>query len=250
MALWKDGSAPSVSDLVRYENGIGDLASTESINLAEKILLARQEVGSSLFRFLLDQGALAETASDLPDVAVTEPLQRWVTLKALALTYREAHFSNLSERYKGKWTEYSQQAFLTGREYFETGVGRVTGPVGKPGAPTIAQAAGALPANTYYVAITWVTAQGVESEGSEVAVRVTSEPATIIASHSAAPLAASGWNVFAGIADNDLGKQNVGPISIGSSWTLPAGGLIAGVAPGQGQLAEYYIRARRSLQRG
>ncbi|MCZ2155384.1 MAG: hypothetical protein LC114_16025 [Bryobacterales bacterium] len=251
MALWKDGSIPKVADLTRYERGIIGVASVESIDLQDKIDLARMEAGTCLKRFLESQLHASSADSAVGEVAITEPLARWVTMLALSLAYREAHFSNLSERYKGKWEEYRLEAAGAREELFLGGVGCVSNPLRRPSTLTLEEVAGDAPANTYYVAASWLDSSGNESEASEVSVAVLSEPGSSIqvSLHAQPPLAVA-WNIYAGLSDSHLERQNGAPLNLTGRWVVPETGLTAGPGPGAGQLPDYYVRGTNYLLRG
>ncbi|MCC6389522.1 MAG: hypothetical protein IT167_02880 [Bryobacterales bacterium] len=251
MALWKDGSIPKIADLTRYERGIIGVASIESIDLQDKIDLGREEANTCLKRFLESQPHASSVDSALGEVVITEPLARWVTMLALALAYREAHFSNLSERYKGKWEEYSRQAAGARDELFLSGVGCVSKPICRPSAPAVEVVAGNAPANTYYLAASWLDSSGNESETSELSVGVLSEPGSSIqVSLKAPPPLAVAWNMYAGLTDSHVEKQNSALLNLTDRWVMPETGLATGPGPATGQLPDYYVRGTNYLWRG
>jgi hypothetical protein len=251
MALWKDGSAPKISDLTQYEGGIIGVASVESIDLEDKLTLARLEVSTCLRRFLEGQVSTSSVDKTLDEVVVTEPLARWVTMLALSLAYREAHFSNLSERYKGKWNEYRLQATAARDELYLSGVGCVSRPLERPGAPTIVMVAGSAPPNTYYLATSWLDSLGNESEASEVSVAVLPGPEGSVQVTPQAPVQlAVAWNIYAGLSDSQAQRQNSVPLDLTDSWVVPQGGLLSGPGPTSGQLPDYYVRGKNYLWRG
>ena len=99
-----------------------------------------------------------------------------------------------------------------------------------PSAPTLgSSAAGTLAATTYYVKLTYVTPYGetLPSSESNLAVAVNhvltvTSPATV----NGALL----YNVYVSTATGTETKQNASPIAIGTGWTEPTSGLIAGSA--------------------
>jgi len=251
MALWKDGSTPKIVDLTRYERGIIGVASVESIDLQDKMDLARLEVGTCLKRLLESRRYVTSIDQTLSEVVITEPLARWVTMLALSLAYREAHFSNLSERYKGKWGEYRLQAAAARDELFLSGVGCVSRPLCRPSTPTVAVMAGQAPPNTYYVAASWQDSSGNESEVSEISVAVLSEPGSSVeVSLQAPPSLAVAWNIYAGLSDSQVERQNSAPLNLTDRWVMPLTGLVAGPEPSSGQLPDHYVRETNYLWRG
>ena len=114
----------------------------------------------------------------------------------------------------------------------------------------LGQLAGTQPAATYYVRVAWVDANGAESSPSDTAAITTQEGTALTVRAVGAPVAATGWNVYVGQLDDQLRRQNNAPLALGSTWTLPSTGLADGSAPGDGQVADYYLRHVPVLQRG
>jgi hypothetical protein len=249
MALLVDGNPSQLTDLANYESAIVEVAATERIDLTAKATVAALEIGLELQRFLTQtSGGQMFT---LNQVALTDGLKHWHTLLTLSATYRDAHFQQLNDRHKPKWKEYERLAREAGRTLLETGVGLVFNPMPKPAAPLLGQLAGTHPARTYYVRVEWVDQNGVASSPSETAGLTTQEGSALTVRAIGAPVAARGWNVYAGLLDDQVRKQNSAPLMLGATWTLPAAGIgDSGTAPGTGQTAEYYLRHIPVLQRG
>ncbi len=246
MALWKDGSSPAIADLQRYESDILQVATVEEIDLSRKLEIARGIVSSDLRDFLRRQTGAEGSA--LEDVVVTEPLQRWAVMMTLQLTYRDAHYQQLAERYKGKWMEYSEQARVARRECYEYGVGRVRRPLPKPDAPTILVAnGGQVSAGTYYFRASRV-AGGVESEASEVAAVTVTTGSAIQVQFADENLAGEGWHIYAGLFEDELTKQSGSALAFGATWGQTQ--IQPGARPGEGQQPDFYIRQRNLLWRG
>ncbi len=248
MALFVDGNPSQITDLANYESSIVEVAATEGIDLTAKLTVAALEIGLELQRFLVQQ--LGGQQYMLGNVAVTEGLQQWHTLLALAITFRDAHFQQLNDRYKQKWKEYERLAKAAGSMVLDTGVGLVFSPLAKPVQPLLGQVGGNQPARTYYVRVAWVNANGVESAASETTALTTMEGTALTVRAIGAPAASTGWNVYAGLLDDRVTRQNNAPLALGNTWTLPATGLATGTAPGSGQTPEYYLRHIPVLQRG
>ena len=99
-----------------------------------------------------------------------------------------------------------------------------------PAAPTLSSsAAGALGATTYYVTITYVDAVGETTPSSVSSLAVVANDVLVVDSPAASG-AATGYNVYVGTAAGSETKQNSSPITIGSNWTEPTSGLVAGAA--------------------
>jgi hypothetical protein len=248
MALFVDGNPSQITDLANYESRIVEVAATEGIDLTAKATVAAMEAGLDLQRFLVKTPGGAHYT--LGHVAVTDGLKQWHTLLTLAATYRDAHFQQLNDRHKHKWKEYERLAREAGEALFETGVGVVYQPLSKPPQPLLDQVAGNQPARTYYVRVTWVDHNGTESSPSETATITTGEGTWLTVRPLGAPPGAAGWNLYAGLLDDQTKRQNNTPLALGSTWTMPAEGLVEGSTPGNGQTAEYYLRFVPVLWRG
>jgi len=248
MALLVDGNPSQVTDLSNYESSIVEVAATEGIDLTAKLTVAALEVGLELQRFLVN--APGGQQFTLGHVAVTDGLKQWHTLLTLAGTYRDAHFQQLNDRHKHKWKEYERLARDAGRTVTDTGVGIVFNPLPKPVQPLLGQLAGTQAAATYYVRVAWVDANGAESSPSDTAAITTQEGTALTVRAVGAPPSATGWNVYAGLLDDQMRKQNNAPLALGSTWTLPSAGLADGSNPGNGQVPEYFLRHVPVLHRG
>ena len=101
---------------------------------------------------------------------------------------------------------------------------------GPPSAPTLSSVAGGtLAATTYYVTITYVNATGQTYVSAEASLAVAAGYLLSVASPPASA-GATGWNVFVSTATGTETLQNSSPIPIGTAWTEPTTGLIAGSA--------------------
>lgn len=248
MALFVDGNPSQITDLANYESSIVEVAATEGIDLSAKMTIAAMEIGLELQRFLAQE--LSGRQFTLSNVALTDGLKQWHTLLALAATYRDAHFQQLNDRHKQKWKEYEKLAKVAGQMVRDTGIGLVFSPLSKPVQPLLGQLAGTHPARTYYVRVSWVDANGAESSASETSAITTQEGTALTVRAIGAAAAAVGWNLFAGMLDDQTTKQNNAPLALGATWTLPSTGLVDGGLPGSGQTAERYLRHIPVLQRG
>ena len=121
-------------------------------------------------------------------------------------------------------------------------------PIAVPAAPVLsAVAGGTLAATTYYVKITYTNAIGETLPSPEASLAVVADDVLSVAS-PAATSGATGWNVFVGTATGTETLQNSSPIAIGTAWTEPTTGLVAGSAlptantSGNGVTATLYPR--------
>lgn len=104
-----------------------------------------------------------------------------------------------------------------------------------PAAPALSSsAAGSLPATTYYVRITYMTAYGETPASPEANLAVAANHVLVVDSPSNLT-GATGWNVYVGTTSGSETLQNSSPIAIATNWTEPTSGLVSGVAyPTQG----------------
>jgi hypothetical protein len=167
----------------------------------------------------------------------------------LAFVYRDAYNNQLNDRYQGKWTEYEQLAKTSLQNYFRIGVGMVAGPIPKACTPLLSAIAGNGLASTYYVAVTWVNQAGQEGSPSDVVQITTLGGQDLVVTAVKPAVNASGWNVYAGEAPNELSLQSTTPVGIGSAWVMTTE-LSAGAQPGDGQQPNWYLMDHHSIERG
>ena len=254
MPLLNDGPISQLEDLRAYESSVLDTASVEGVPLSPKIDMAQREVSTELLRYLISQLEPAEsvTPAYLAKVAVTDPLLRWHSLHTLELFFRDVHHQQINDRYKAKWEAYAKEALAARRLLYEVGVGLVDRPLPRPATPTAGNQTGNNFTSPLLIRATWV-ATGIESAPSDA---VLYDPAQFNGGGPSAwltstvPAGAVGWNVYAGIPDSALTKQNSAPLGIGDVWVIPGGGLVTGALPPTGQSPDRYVRVRRNLLRG
>jgi hypothetical protein len=102
-----------------------------------------------------------------------------------------------------------------------------------PLAPSLSSTGGgALPAARYYVRATYVTPEGETAGSLEANLAVPAGSLLTVASPAADTFdVATGWNVYAAAAAWQETLQTSTPLALGASWTLPASGLLTGLAP-------------------
>ena len=245
MPLFNDWAISTLEELRGYESAIYDLASTERIDLSQKLVLAQQEIEvdltASFFR---------ETPQEVRKVVVTPALRLWHTFHTLALVYRDAYNSQLNDRYLGKWREYERLTKWAYEKLLVMGVGMTGCPVPKANPPNLTTAPGAATAATYWVRAAWVGVNGEEGCPSDPAVVEASEGMVPVAESSGPPADVTSWNVYAGMSPEAAQLQNAEPLPLGSSWTMPPTGLVAGRPVGTGQAPSTYLRSERLFRRG
>ncbi len=103
--------------------------------------------------------------------------------------------------------------------------------ISAPATPTLSSVAGgSLGAATYYIVITLVNATGETLPSAEASIAVAANNLPSVASPPATP-GATGYNVYVGTASGLETLQTHSPIQIGTNWTLPVSGLVAGGPP-------------------
>ena len=255
MALFMDGPINDTADLQDYESSLLSMAATEGVDITAKMLLAQDEIGRQLLRFLLrvplrDAKADVRRTIGVTDVVITKPLKHCHALKSIGLLYRDAYNSQLNDRYLGKWNEYERLAQEAIEEYLQIGLGLVADPIPRSAEPVLTTVAGNGAATTYYVATSWLNATGQEGALGDVNAIATDDATELIVATANPPANVPAWNVYAGTAADLITLQNAQPIAVGTSWALPVSGLILGARPKKGQEPDYFLFHDRRIQRG
>lgn len=255
MALFTDGPLSNAADLQRCENAILSVATTESIDIGSKLVLAQQELANETSVFLSRRATSFNDLLGIPrrrgvdDVVVTEPLRAWHVYKTLALIYRDAYNNQLNDRYQGKWQEYERLAKVNGQAYFKIGVGLVSDPVRKAGAPTLSTVVGGGTGGAYYAAVTWVGVSGQEGAPSDISGLTTAEGQQLEVKVGDAPRGTVGWNVYVGTSPVMLNRQNGSPLAASNSWIMSAGPTSGAPLP-SGQKPAWFVVDDHGIQRG
>jgi len=240
MSLLIDGGLNPVAVLQEHDTTVFEVAATEGIDLQGKLRLAEKEIRADIERYLARLGR-----SDIERVVVGESLRLWHAWKTLEAIYRDAYFSQLNDRYGARWKHYKAMAAGQRSAVLEEGIGLVSNPVRRPERPIVVLEPGPIPQGVYQIRVSTVNAQGQESEAS------TPVPISTVASFQARikltsfPEKASGWHLYAGLADGPTGRQTSQPLEIGQDFllsTVPS----PGPEPTDGQRAtEWAIQSRR-----
>jgi hypothetical protein len=254
MALYPDGPPSSLEDLTAQDSQLLDVANVEGINLQQKVQLAYEELGNEIYSLLnrmLPAVSLpwASVRPTLAAVAVTPPLKRWHTYRALELVYADAYNSQLNDRYSGKRAQFHDLAKASYDKLIEAGLGMVEDPVPMPAKPTLSEAPGALADNLYYACTTWLNRAGEEGAPSPHSSIITSG-CTFSITAEAASTGPVGWNVYGGTDADALIQQNPTPLAIGATWIQPDTMVQHGRKPGRGQAPTYHRQVPRLMQRG
>ena len=259
MALFTDADVVTLDDLLQFENSLVQIASSHGINVETKIALALSAMADRVMLWLLQIGAadpqwVTRRQIGLSTVVVTPPFRRWICFDALSRFFAEAYNVQLNTRFQGKWTEYQRAAEDTAEMVFATGIGIVFAPLAKPDLPLVSVETGASPAQAIFVQTAWADIRGDESALSPVnGVLLPGESSISVGMAEGAldvPSTAVGWNVYVSTTESGLTRQNQVPSQNGTTWSLPASGLIQGAPAIDGQQPDYYIGLSRRLLRG
>jgi len=186
----------------------------------------------------IDVTTPSQAAGSIVDVTVTNPDTQQGTLPN-AFRYGQIFFQSGFETGDfSAWTSTSASGVTinSNASYVHSGTysARIHYKIcGKPiVAPSLSQTAGgSLGATTYYVKETNTNALGetAASVATESSLAVSANNLLVVASPPAM-VDITGWNVYVGTSAGTETLQNVSPIAIGTNWTEPTGGLIAGSA--------------------
>ncbi len=247
--LLTDGSPNTTEDLRAYESAILSVANGEAIDLDVKLALATEEVSQEVLDFLVGRFDSRRTVG-VTDVVVTRQMKRWHALHTLEVVYRDAFHNQLNDRYKEKFAEYQRLSERARAQTFQFGVGLVGRPLPVAEAPEVGFTAGPFEARTYFVRVAWVSAAGQEGFASAVTSYDAPAGTVPVVSSVNPPTAAIGFHVYMGLMPEALTRQTSAAVPVGQSFTLPVGGLIEGVTPGEGQSPEQFVAGSNVTRRG
>lgn len=259
MALFVDGPASTIEDLADQDAGLFSVAQTTGINVSTKLRLALEEIKTDLDLWLVKPrldvdmawpDVLWRPVLRIDQVIVTAPLKRWETMHALELTYRDAYFSQLVDRYQAKWQEYTTLACDARESFVATGMGLVTDPLHRPAPPALSSVPGPQGGGTFYASVSWVNAAGQEGAASEASSIAIPDGNLMTVAAVNAPKNAVGFWVYAGPALNSLFRQNDVLLPIEATYTYIPGEVTQGPLPGEGQKPDFVRPLVRTLPRG
>lgn len=259
MALFTDGPVSCILDLTARDSQLLNVASTEDIDVTQKIGLAQDELALELTTLLnqltyVDQAFWLAPQPDIGCVVVTPALKLWHTLRSLELVYADAYNNQLNDRYAGKRDQFHAMGDAAREKLIQIGLGIAGCPVAQPAIPnlvtaTFLQGGDPLPDATYYVTVSWINAQG-EEGASAVPAALATSACTLLIQPGSPPRYATAWNVYVGTAPETMSLQNALPLAPGQTWLQPATLTTSGRAPGTGQAPSYIKPVPRMIQRG
>jgi hypothetical protein len=259
MALFTDAQTITLDDLSPFEGSLVQVASSHDIDIDQKIALATRSVGETLLLLLKDTGLsdpqwLSRRVIGLSTLVITPLVHRWLCYESLSRFFAEAYNVQLNTRFEGKWTQYKQDARSAADQTLHAGLGIVYTPLPKPQLPEVSIQDGTSPAEPFFVQTSWMDSQGNEGTASPIngVVVGTQSGITVQMAEGVlqAPPAALGWNVYVGSAANHITRQNGNPLLIGSTWSLPASGLVDGPPASRGQKPDHIVPISRQIRRG
>lgn len=254
--LLTDGSPNTAEDLRAYESAVLSVAHAEMIDVGVKLGLASEEIAQDVLDFLLNRASgtdprgAARRTTGVGDVVVTRQMKRWHALLTLAVFYRDAFHNQLNDRYKAKWAEYRSLARQARERTYSFGVGLVSEPLAAPEAPRFGFVAGPFEARTYFGQVSWVSASGAESAPSAMSSFEAPALSVPVVEAVNPPGNAVGFHVYLGLTPQTVARQTTTAVAVHDVFTLPATGLAAGAAPGEGQSPEVYVTGEPVLRRG
>jgi len=255
MALFTDGGITQISELEAYDSALLRVANAEGVDLTAKQNLAGSEIGIAIEEFLVRRTGMLPSSDPasgqaLGNVVVTPPLKQWHTLLTLSLVYSDVEGNHVKGRYAEKAQEYRRRAKWAAETLFRIGVGLTFRPIPRATQPVVRTVSGAEPVETYSVEVAWRNSAGESGAPSEALVYTTETAGVIGVTAAAASAAVTGFDVYVGLSDGELTRQNSEMVARGAEWVMPAGGLVAGAPLPAGQSPDRYVRNDRVLRRG
>ncbi len=258
MALFIDGPACTIDDLLDEDSGLLDTAQTVGINVTAKLRLAASEVQSELVTLLHRLQASTGTGTGtiqppaIGQVAVTPDLARWEKMQALAMVYRDASFTQLIDRYKAKWDMFVLLTRSARDQFIANGVGLVHDPLPKAALPVLGTIGvpGPQAGGTFYASVTWVNAAGQESAPSDAASILVPADNLMTVIAFGGPANAVGFNVYVGTVLAYMTLQNTVPVADGHSFTYVPGSSSSSKTAGTGQKPDFVKALPATIMRG
>lgn len=256
MALFLDGPAVTIDDLINEDSGLLVTSQTVGINVTAKLQLAMSEVQSELETVLLRLQSAAGFGLVQPpgigQVVVTPDLARWEKMQALVMVYRDASYTQLIDRYKAKWDMFVKLTQAARDQFIANGVGLVNHPLPEAEIPVLGTVSvtTSQTGGTFYACVAWVNAAGQEGSPSEAGSIVvpTGNVMTVMATE--APANAVGFNVYAGPVLANMTLQNSVALPAAAAFTYIPGASTSSQLPGTGQVPDYVKALPSTIMRG
>jgi hypothetical protein len=243
MPLFTDGNINRVDDLAAHDSGLLGVASSEGINLTNKINLAQDDLALELTGMLRSEDSLGS-------VVVTSALRLWHAFRTLEMVYRDAYANQLNDRYASKRDQFAQLAKSAADKLIQIGLGMVANPLPRAAFPQLTYYPGTQAGATYYVCVSWVDPAGDEGAAGDYTAITVPDNNVLSVRPVNPPAMAAGWNVFVGLSPDTIARQNQSPLPLSQVWLQQVPVSTAGKPPGAGQNAQYTRIIARILQRG
>ena len=251
MSLFVDGPACTIEDLVAQDSGLLDVAQNEGIDLTTKIQLAMDDIIPQIQVWIDRPRSSAyipwRPVIRIEQLVVTPSIKRWQVMTALSMIYRDAYFSQLVDRFKAKWDEYSRLSKIAREDFIAAGLAMVSNPVARAAIPTVGSVPGSLAGGTFYAAVSYLNVNGQEGAASEAASMTVSDD-FVMTVMPVAPV--NSWNIYAGTSLSSMFLQNQEPLGLGDLWTFVPGAVQSGTLPCKGQMPEFVLPLARTWLRG
>jgi hypothetical protein len=248
MSLFIDGRLGGIRELSEADSSVLGVAKTEGIDPTTKLDLGRKEIGLDLEQFL--NTYYAGAGYSLGQVVVTEALKQWHVYLSLALIYRDAYYSQLNDRYSARFKEFENRARRASEQCYAVGIGVVWVPIPQAPAPQITPSAVRSTAGMWQARISWLGEGGEEGDWSEPVTVQVPEGSTFAVAAPSAPAGVTGWNLYAGLLEEQSRRQNDAPLDLASSWTMTQATGGDGPTGGGGQQPQKHLQKARILRRG
>ena len=255
MALFVDGPACTIDDLVDQDSGLLETAQNCGINLTTKLRLGTQEVENEIQTWLDRPHSLIRRFSyvgiRLDQVVATAPLRLWLGMHTLELVYRDGYFSQLTDRYKGKWVQYAKLAREARDSFVAAGLGIVSDPMPLAAPPVLNSVEGSQQGGTFYAKVAWVNAAGQAGAASAASTITLGDGHLMTVLGTDPPRNAVGCNVYAGWTLDSLFQQHDVAVPPGIEFYFtPATAKRVGIPAGSGQVPDTTKPLPRSILRG
>jgi hypothetical protein len=255
MALFTDGIS-TIQDLTVQDSSVLATAQTENIDLSQKLTLAQQELGIEITALLQQRSNTCDWQFwlqpdlQLNNIVVTPPLQFWHVFQTLMLTYQDAYFNQLNDRYQGKRDQFQQLAKWALNKLIQTGIGIALNPIPQAAPPQLTSIPGGQPAMTYCASVSWLNVENEEGQPSNPSVLTVAAGNALVVQPVNQPANATAWNVYVGLTPTALALQNTSPQALDQVWVQAAPVSTLGQTPGCGQAPDYLRALPRVIQRG
>ena len=249
MPLFTDGLLASTSDLTAIESTALATATSEGLDLHQKLISAQSQLGREISVFLIQQGYVS-AGQDLSCVFVNDTLRTAHAFHALALTYRDLASRRVQDRFEDKAKYYERLAANTTSQAFEVGIGICSAPLRAPSGVILkVLSGGTRPARRLHVRAAaigsgvvtsaWTSPEVIDLEAgqlAEVSLPVESETQK--------------WVVYGSYSEFGYQLQTLSPLTQQAKWNEPATGLLSNTAELPVQAPEIYVHMSRRLLRG